>query len=88
MKNKIKLNQVKPDTIARTIILILALVNQGLTITGHAVLPVDDDTVNQVVSLAFTVGASLAAWWKNNSFTRMAIDADEYMATLKEETEK
>lgn len=33
-------------------------------------------------------GASLAAWWKNHSFTRTAQAADEYMSAIKEETEK
>ena len=71
-------------TIARTLCLALALVNQGLTITGHAVLPIDDDTINQAVSLVFTVGASVAAWWKNNSFTGAALEADKYLVQLKE----
>lgn len=75
-------------TIARTLCLALALVNQGLTITGHAVLPIDDDTINQAVSLVFTVGASLAAWWKNNSFTGTALEADKYLAELKDGSEK
>lgn len=79
---------ISAGTIARTLCLALALVNQGLTITGHAVLPIDDDTINQAVSLVFTVGTSLAAWWKNNSFTGVAQEADKYMATLKEKTEK
>ncbi|MDO4168133.1 MAG: phage holin [Eubacteriales bacterium] len=79
---------ISAGTIARTLCLVLALFNQMLTITGHAVLPIDDDTINQVVSLVFTVGASVVAWWKNNSFTNAAQAADEYMAALKEETEK
>ena len=77
---------ISAGTIARTLCLLLALVNQGLTITGHAVLPIDDDTINQAVSLVFTVGAAVAAWWKNNSFTRAAQAADEYMVVLKEES--
>lgn len=81
---------ISAGTIARTLCLLLALVNQGLTITGHAILPIDDDTINQAVSLVFTVGASVTAWWKNNSFTNAAQAADKYMAALalKEETEK
>lgn len=78
---------ISAGTIARTLCLVLALVNQGLTITGHAVLPIDDDTINQVISLVFTVGASVAAWWKNNSFTGAAQKADKYLAQLKKEKE-
>lgn len=75
---------ISAGTIARTLCLLLALINQGMTITGHAVLPIDDDTINQAVSLVFTVGASLAAWWKNNSFTGAALEADKYLVQLKE----
>ena len=39
---------------------------------------------NQLLSAAgFTVGAALAAWWKNNSFTPEAIEADAFMARMK-----
>ena len=75
---------ISAGTIARTLCLLLALVNQALTITGHTVLPIDDDTINQTVSLMFTVGASVAAWWKNNSFTSAAQEADKYLVQLKE----
>lgn len=75
---------ISAGTIARTLCLALALVNQVLTVTGHAVLPIDDDTINQAVSLVFTVGASVAAWWKNNSFTGAALEADKYLVQLKE----
>ena len=36
-----------------------------------------------MISAGFTVGAALAAWWKNNSFTPEAIEADDFMARLK-----
>lgn len=69
-------------TIARTIILALALVNQLLSVTGHAVLPIEDAQVETLVSTIWTVVAACVAWWKNNSFTAAAIEAD---ANRKEE---
>lgn len=63
-------------TIARTIILALALVNQLLSVTGHAVLPIEDAQVETLVSTIWTVVAACVAWWKNNSFTAAAIEAD------------
>jgi SPP1 family holin len=78
----------KADTVARTIILTLALINQILTTTGHAVIPISDDQITQLVSLIFTVSAALVAWWKNNSFSVEAIVADKYMKELKDETKK
>ncbi|MCD8357361.1 MAG: phage holin [Clostridia bacterium] len=66
------------DTIARTIILLLALINQILAIAGHSTIPFTDNDVYQIVSLCWTVAASLATWWKNNSFTCIACEADEW----------
>ena len=75
--------KVKKDTIIRTIVLVLALVNQTLTLTGKNPIPFTDEFVGELVSMLFTAGASLWAWWKNNSFTKSAISADEYLKTLK-----
>lgn len=77
------MTNVKLDSIIRTIILALALVNQILTTTGHAIIPITDDQITQIITLGFTIGASLLAWWKNNSFSKQAIKADEYLKELK-----
>ena len=77
------MNNVKIDTIVRTIVLIIALANQALAITGKEVFPVTEDQVYQVVTLIATVGASVWAWWKNNSFTKNAIEADKVLDQLK-----
>lgn len=76
--------KIKADTIARTVVLLLALINQALAIFGKDALPFADDTVYEFVSLACTIGASVWAWWKNNSVTKDAIKADEYLKELKE----
>ena len=75
--------KISAGTIARTIILGIALLNQVLTALGYNVIDVSDDTINTLISTVFTVGASLVAWWKNNSFTKNAIQADETLKGLK-----
>ena len=77
-------NNITAGTIARTIVLILALANQVLAMCGKQVLNIADDDIYQIVSIVFTIGASAVAWWKNNSFTQEAIKADEVMTELKE----
>lgn len=72
------------ETIIRTIILVVALINQFLTLTGKNPLPFSDDVIYEVFTAVATVVASAVAWWKNNSFTKEAIMADEYMHDLKE----
>ena len=71
-------------TLARTIILALALINQILSATGHPVLPIEDAEVETLVSTAWTVIAALIAWWKNNSFTSAAKAGDEVMKQEKD----
>lgn len=70
-------------TIARTVALALALVNQVLSATGHAVLPIESEQVESIVTTGITIVASIVAWWKNNSFTANAIAADETLKNLK-----
>ena len=64
-------------TLARTIILALALINQILSVCGVAVLPIEDGLIETLVSTAGTEAAVVAGWWKNNSFTSAAIAADQ-----------
>lgn len=77
--------KIKADTIARTVVLIMALVNQTLAIFGKETLPFADNTVYELVTLLCTIGASAWAWWKNNSITKDARKADEYLRKLKED---
>ena len=71
-------------TIARTIILVLALLNQILTATGHSVINISDESINVLISTGFTIVTAIIAWWKNNSFTQSALKADEVMREGKE----
>ena len=81
------MKNVKIETIVRTVILIVALIYQGLTISGHSLLPITDDQITEIITLAITIGASLWAWWKNNSFTKNAIEADKVLDELKKTKE-
>lgn len=72
-------------TIARTIILFLALVNQLLSASGHPVIPIEDATVETLVSTAITIITALVAWWKNNSFTKAARIGDFHMRKARQE---
>lgn len=81
-----KLKTITPasvGTIVRTLCLVLALANQLLTALGKSPLPFTDEEVAQVVSFAITAATALAAWWKNNSFTKAAVMADGVMHEIK-----
>lgn len=76
-------SKIAPDTLARTIVLALALINQILAIFGKGTIDITENDIYQVVSIIFTIVSAIAAWWYNNSFTKHAIRADEYMEALK-----
>lgn len=79
------MNNIKKDTIIRTIVLLIALINQVLTVFNLNPLPFSNEEIYTFVSTVLMVVASIWAWWKNNSITKNAIKADEYLKTLKEE---
>ncbi|KRG15625.1 hypothetical protein ACA30_05935 [Virgibacillus soli] len=70
--------------IIRTIVLIAALINQVLVMAGISPLPFSSEEIELFVTGAFTVVATFIAWWKNNSFTKEAKQADIYMKELKQ----
>ena len=67
---------ISAGTIARTACLLLALTNQVLSALGKPVLPIESQTVEQLVTAGITTVAALVAWWKNNSFTQAALAGD------------
>lgn len=77
------MKNVSKATLARTVTLIVALLNNVLTMTGHNPLPFSNDEVYEFFTVVFTVVASLVAWWENNSFTQKAIEADKTLKKMK-----
>lgn len=78
-------NKITAGTIARTVVLVIALINQVLTMAGINPLPWSDDEVYTGVTAVLTVGAALWSWWKNNSFTAAAREADGMLKVIREE---
>lgn len=64
--------RIDSGTISRFLVLLLALINQALTMFGHPVLTVDDTTITQLVSLAWTAGSAIWCYWKDNDVTKQA----------------
>ncbi|WP_226570353.1 phage holin [Bacillus stratosphericus] len=63
-------------TVIRTVLLFIALINQGLIMFGKPVLPIDEDQVTSLAdtlylagSMIFTLVTTLVAWFKNNYVT-------------------
>ena len=77
------MKNVSKETLIRTGILFVTLINSVLSMLGKNPLPFSDSEIYQAISAVCTVAATVWAWWKNNSFTNAAIKADEYKNELK-----
>jgi SPP1 family holin len=77
--------KVTTETIIRTIVLVVTLLNQTLTMLGKNPLPYSETDIYAFLTTLVTIGATVWAWWKNNSFTKAALQADELMKELKTE---
>lgn len=71
--------------IVRTAVLVYALVNNALVMSGVSTLPFADTQVEIAVSGTLTVVASLWTWYKNNSVTKNAKLADGYLDRLRKD---
>ena len=69
-------------TIARTLVLVLAIANQILSACGKPPLPIESETLEQLVTAGFTTVIALINWWYNNSFTTNALKADALLNKL------
>jgi SPP1 family holin len=77
-------------TLARSFFLLLAFVNQGLALfhMSPIQLAVDETTLANSLTTLFTIVAALTTWWKNNSFTKAAKQADEVLKLEKRKVGK
>lgn len=66
---------ISASTIARTLCLVLALVNQFLSAAGKPIIPIENETLEALVTAGITTVAAIVAWWKDNAFSTNAISS-------------
>ena len=71
------------QAIVRLIVLAIVLINQALVVAGWNPLPFSEEQIYEAVSTVATVVIALWAWWKNNSVTKEAQEADAFLNELK-----
>lgn len=71
-------------TIARSIVTALALLNAVLAMTGKVPLDLDENTIYLICTGFASVATTVWSWWKNNSFTKKAREADLVKDGVKE----
>jgi len=86
IREEIKMKDLKisKGTIVRTIMLIIVVVNMILQHFGIDIINVNESEVLSFVEIALELAVIVTTFWKNNSFSKKAIQADEFLKTLKE----
>lgn len=74
---------ISKGTIIRMAALLLGLINMVLVNTGHGVLPIDEAWLEGLITDLWVIGAAIVAAWKNNSFTKAALEGDAVMRAIK-----
>lgn len=77
------MKKIDKGTIIRTAVLVLAIINNVLALFGKSPLPFDNEQLTAVISYGFTIAAALAAWWKDNGFTKAGITGQAVTKAIK-----
>lgn len=81
----IDLKNVKISTWVRLMMMMIALISYLAKEFGLVPPEVTENEVYNIVIIVFMVISFLQAYWKNNSFTEAAQEADSYFNLLKED---
>ncbi len=73
---KLNLKGVSVQTWVRTAVLVIALINQALVVFGITSKEIKLEEWTQYASYILTAVTAIWSWWKNNSFTDKAQEAD------------
>ena len=65
--------------------LVIVLINLILEKCGVDIIKADESTVLQAVEYIIEIAAIIAAWWYNNSFSKKALKAQQYLEELRKE---
>lgn len=76
--------KISKGTIIRTIMLIIVVVNMILQHFGIDIIKVSESEIASLVEILIELAVIVVSFWKNNSFTKEAIRADEFLKNLKE----
>lgn len=72
-------------TWVRIISLLLVLVNLiSVSVFDFKLLPFEEESINEGVSIVLTIVVTVWTTWKNNAFTKEAQMADQYLERIKD----
>lgn len=80
---KINLKGVTAEAVTGILLLVLALANASLQMLGHNVLPIDNDSIANIVSIVFVIGTAIYNTWKNRNITKASQEAQAITDMIK-----
>ena len=75
---------ISKGTIVRTIMLVIVIINIILQHFGLDIINVNESEILSLVEILLELAVIVVSFWKNNSFTEKAIEADKFLKKLKE----
>lgn len=76
--------KISKGTIVRTILLAIVIINLILKQFGFNLIEVTESEILSVIEMVIEIAVIIVNFWKNNSYTKNAIKADEFLKQLKE----
>ncbi len=76
--------KITKGTITRSILLFVVVLNMLLKKMGYTPLNITEGSVAYFVETAIEILVIAISFWKNNSFSKNAIRADEFLKALRE----
>lgn len=71
------MSKIDEKSLATFAIMLVALINQALTMAGHPIIQISDDQVSSVVAVVFTIAASLGGFAMNRPLIKKGDDQGE-----------
>jgi len=71
------------QAITRLVVLAILLINQALVVFGWNPLPFSEEEIYEGVSVVATIAVAVWTWYKNNSVTEEAQEADRILKDAK-----
>ena len=76
--------KITKSTIVRTILVAIVIINFILEKCGVDIIPTDEHFIFMAVETLIEIAIIVVGFWKNNSFSKKAIKADQFLQYLRE----
>lgn len=76
--------KISKGTIVRTVMLVIVIINLVLKQLGYNLINVSESKILSDVEMVIELAVIIVSFWKNNSYSKNAIKADEFLKNLRE----